>query len=114
LYGLGATLYALLTGRPPFDGTGYGLVKKHLVERPASLRAHTGEVPPRLDALVLRLLAKDPRARGTAASLSRELEALAREREGPLARKLLWPLAALVALGVALAAALLSGSQGGE
>src|SRR5207302_1090635 len=36
LYALGAVLYEALTGGPVFRGTGYGLMKKHLVETPRS------------------------------------------------------------------------------
>ncbi len=75
LYSLGATLYELLSGAPPFAGTGYGLVAKHLRETPASL-APKG-VPKELDALVLRLLAKRPDDRPpTATAVAEELEGL--------------------------------------
>jgi serine/threonine-protein kinase len=86
LYALGATLYALLAGRPPFVGSGLGLVKKHLFEAPAPLRSIEIELPRELDALVLRLLSKDPGARGESAEeVARELDAIARA-EGPSAR----------------------------
>jgi WD40 repeat protein len=83
LYGLGATLYALLTGGPVFEGSGFGLVKKHLLEAPRSPRELAPEVPEELARLVLRLLAKEPRARGRSAeSVRGELEALL-EKKAP-------------------------------
>jgi WD40 repeat protein/tRNA A-37 threonylcarbamoyl transferase component Bud32 len=78
LYSLGATLHALLTGRPPFEGQGLALLKMHLLERPRAPGAQVSGIPEALDALVLRLLAKDPAARPQdAAAVARELEAIA-------------------------------------
>jgi WD40 repeat protein len=77
LYSLGATLHMLLTGTPPFDGRGYTLVKKHLMDRPTSVREMSPEVPERFAALVLRLLSKEPEQRGQAADIVRELDAIA-------------------------------------
>lgn len=60
VYGLGATLYALLTGEPPYSAPGIielmGLMASP-PEPPSSLRP---EVPPALDAVVLRALAHEP------------------------------------------------------
>jgi WD40 repeat protein len=78
LYSLGATLYHLLAGKPPFEGEGYGLVKKHLQETPAPVRAFAPAVPVALEALVLRLLEKRPDRRGESADqVAVELEAIA-------------------------------------
>jgi serine/threonine protein kinase len=77
LYSLGATLYALLTGRPPFDGTGVTLVKKHLLDAPVPPSKRAPSVPPELDRLVLRLLEKEPAGRGDATSVARELREIA-------------------------------------
>ncbi|MBI3723286.1 serine/threonine protein kinase, partial [bacterium] len=60
LYSLGATLYMILAGRPPFEGEGYALLKKHMHERPRPVRELVPEVPEELDGLILRLLEKDP------------------------------------------------------
>jgi formylglycine-generating enzyme required for sulfatase activity len=78
LYSLGATLYDLVAGQPPFEGSsGVALMKKHLVERPTAPSAHA-DVPPVLDRLILRLLEKDPEARGPGAvELAKELDAIA-------------------------------------
>jgi serine/threonine protein kinase len=76
LYGLGATVYALLTGRPPFTG-------KSLVETVTRIRQTEPEkptkyqmsIPPRFEGVVLKLLAKRPEDRyQSAAELLAELE----------------------------------------
>jgi serine/threonine protein kinase len=76
LYGLGATVYALLTGRPPFTGA-------TLVEKITRIRQTEPEkptkfqmsIPSRFEGVVLKLLAKDPDDRHqTAGDLLAELE----------------------------------------
>ena len=61
IYSLGAVAYFLLTGRPPFDAaTAIEAIIAHArdpVTPPSALRP---DVPPDLDAIVLRALAKDP------------------------------------------------------
>ncbi len=64
LYSLGCTLYCLLTGQPPFNGT--SLMQKLLQHRegpPPSIRLVRSDVPPEVEAILLRLLAKKPEAR---------------------------------------------------
>ncbi len=101
LYALGATLHALVSGRPPFEGQGMELVTKHLTEVPAALSSLVPGVPRELDALVLRLLAKQPAERGGSASeVARELDAIAK-MTAPARRA-----GALVAGGFLLVAAL--------
>ena len=61
VYGLGATLYHLLTGRPPFlPGTAGGVIQRHLEEAPADPREHVLELSAGVSAVVLKMLAKSP------------------------------------------------------
>ena len=61
LYSLGATLYELFAGRPPYDANDLGeLVRQHRQERPLALELLAPGTPPLLAALIQRLLAKDP------------------------------------------------------
>ncbi|MFM2247898.1 MAG: hypothetical protein RL071_3973 [Pseudomonadota bacterium] len=78
LYGLGATLYHLLTGRPPFVGAdALDVVSGHLSRAPTPPDQLRAAVPPALSAVVLRLLAKAPDDRyQTAAGLAADLAAL--------------------------------------
>jgi serine/threonine-protein kinase len=80
LYSLGALVYALVAGRPPFDGQGYGLMKKIFTEQPVAPGRHVPGIPAALDALVLGLLAKNPDDRPrTADEVASALEVLARD-----------------------------------
>ncbi|HVV87958.1 MAG TPA: serine/threonine-protein kinase, partial [Kofleriaceae bacterium] len=72
LYSLGCVLYHLLVGRPPFDGEGVGdIIAMHLREPAPAPSAAVPGIPPEVDALVLRLMAKSPDQRfGSAAELA--------------------------------------------
>lgn len=62
LYALGCVVYEMLAGNPVFTATSpHALGYKHLEEEPAPL--YRADVPPDLEELVRRLLAKDPRQR---------------------------------------------------
>jgi len=63
-YSLGAVLYELLTGEPPFTGDNFMAVAvKHIQEPVPSVRERRPDVSPRLDAIVSRALAKRPEDR---------------------------------------------------
>ncbi len=121
IYSLGATLYAMLAGKPPFAGeTMAATLTKVLYERPKPLAVEAPEVSPALAYLVERMMAKDRRYRyQTPTELLRDLRAL---EEGRLSvpagfkgdieqfvetrrRRSMWLVGAgLVAAAVALAA----------
>jgi class 3 adenylate cyclase len=73
LSALGAVLYELLTGRPPFVGDdSVAVISQHLNTRPVAPSWHNPEVRPELEALVLELLEKSPRDRPASAAAVRE------------------------------------------
>ncbi|URM92735.1 serine/threonine protein kinase [Streptomyces sp. MRC013] len=68
LYALGVVLYELLSGKVPFAGsTALGVLHRHLYEPPPPVRQLRPDVPEALEALVQRLLAKDPAHRPSGA-----------------------------------------------
>ncbi|GGQ74502.1 serine/threonine-protein kinase [Kitasatospora griseola] len=61
LYALGCMLHEMLAGGPPFPApTALGVLRRQVDDPPQPLRALRAEVPPVLEELVLRLLAKQP------------------------------------------------------
>jgi serine/threonine-protein kinase len=64
VYGLGATLYDLLAGRPPFDGANLVDLLMAVVERePVAPRRLDPALEPELETIVLKTLEKDPAKR---------------------------------------------------
>jgi WD40 repeat protein len=81
LFSLGCVLYRLCTGRLPFRGESTMSVLTALaVDVPPAPRTVNPEIPPRLAALIERLLAKDRERRpATAKAVADELTAIERE-----------------------------------
>jgi len=80
LYSLGATLYRVLTGEPPFDAPSpISVLAKHLTDEliPPRTRAPERSLPPEADRIVLRAMAKSVSDRyASAAELQADLEAV--------------------------------------
>jgi serine/threonine protein kinase/Tfp pilus assembly protein PilF len=63
-YSLACVLYELLTGQPPFTGTGArATMTRHLAEPVPPLRGFRPEVPPAVELAILTALEKDPAKR---------------------------------------------------
>ena len=61
LYGMGAVLFQLLTGAPPFEGTdSQQIVERHISEPVPSANLFRGGIPPWISGIVLRCMAKHP------------------------------------------------------
>ena len=76
LYSVGIVLYEMLTGKTPFNGeTPIEIAMKHLNEAPRPPSELRAEIPPELDQIVLRALAKEPHERyETAEEFSADLD----------------------------------------
>jgi serine/threonine protein kinase/DNA-binding SARP family transcriptional activator len=78
LYSLGAVLYELVTGRPPFRGPdALSVAMQHHSEAPRAPSIFRGDLPTEWDHLILKLLAKDADQRPhTAVEVRHMVEAL--------------------------------------
>jgi len=64
VYALGIVLYEMLTGRPPFDGdTPVAVAMQHIQDQPTPPAQLNPNIPPDLDALILRCLEKEAEKR---------------------------------------------------
>jgi len=77
VFALGVVLYEMLAGALPFPGESpMALLYMIANEEPRPLREARPDVPPAVEAVVARLLEKDPERRPDAAAVARELSAL--------------------------------------
>jgi hypothetical protein len=98
VYALGAVLYELLTGRPPFKApTAFDTVMQVVSDEPARPRALNSKIPPDVEAVCLKCLEKVPSRRYESASaLAEDLAAWLDGRPvvarplGPAGRILAW------------------------
>ena len=78
LYSLGAMLYEMVTGRPPFIGDDtVAIIGQHLNTPPVSPSWHNPEIPPVLEGLILKLLEKSTANRSASAlEVNRALDSI--------------------------------------
>ncbi len=88
VYGLGCTLYELLTGAPPFRGdSAEGVLRAVLEREPPPPRRLRRDLPPALEAVVQKAIEKEPAHRyGSAEEMADDLERFLRG-ERVLARR---------------------------
>ena len=81
LYAVGVIAFELLTGQRPFTGRSPMEIVAHHLRTPPPAPSLFVELPPEADALVLQLLAKEPRQRpGSASEVAHQFRALLQPR----------------------------------
>ncbi len=85
IYSLGATLYHMVAGVPPFDGPNPTVIMvKHINDPPLPPRSRNREVDAALQPIIIKMMAKNPNDRyQTPAGLLRDLESLSARRASP-------------------------------
>ncbi|MFT7641051.1 MAG: hypothetical protein ACI9G1_002795, partial [Pirellulaceae bacterium] len=97
LFGLGCVLYALCTGHPPFRSeTSYAVLRRITDDTPRPIRETNPTIPPWLEQIVMKLLAKSPDDRfDSAEQVAELLEGCLAHVQQPTTRPLPTPLAAM-------------------
>jgi serine/threonine-protein kinase len=60
IYSLGATFYHMVTGMPPFEGSGSTVMVKHVKEQPASPKKYNPRLPDDVCAIIEKMMSKRP------------------------------------------------------
>ncbi|WP_280380840.1 serine/threonine-protein kinase [Nocardia wallacei] len=116
VYALGATLFETLTGRVPFAGRSMAAVLHAHLSEPPPRPSAVAAVPPALDAVIARAMAKDPAERFGSCG---ELAAAAEQALDPPpavrgARPVAVPALILALAGVVIAAVILVATRPGD
>ncbi len=87
VYGLGVTIFQMLTATLPFPGkTPVQLMWAHVNEPAPLITSYRGDLPPAIDGVIQKALAKTPQARyRTAGELAQDLSAVAAGRSAAIA-----------------------------
>jgi len=82
IYSLGVILYEILVGQTPFQGPTISVAMKHITEAPPSPRQLGRYLPPEVEGVIMRALAKSPVERyQSAGALAQALDTAVRQRE---------------------------------
>ena len=105
LYALGAILFHMVTGKPPFEGQVPGeVLAKHVAEPPRAATEVAPDVSHGTSALIQKMMAKDPaRRHANMAALSRDIKTIASGGVIPLDKPTAEPLPLRPAAAVAAA-----------
>ncbi len=85
IYSLGAMIFELLTGRPPFVGAATSVIVQHVTTPPPSLCSLNPQIPAAVEQVVLKALAKRPEERyQSALEFSRAFQQALRGGNAPI------------------------------
>src|SRR5690349_3548033 len=86
-YALGVVIYEWLCGERPFEGSASEVMAQHLSMPPPSLRERMPSIPSEVEQVMLRALAKDPKARfASVAEFATALEQASQRALAPTAQ----------------------------